>query len=730
MKLSFVIVAIIFVAPNTNAMDEGRGSSIRRHDDRDGGKESRMRAMEKAPWENLEDDLGSSTRLINTSNGIYAGQCYPEFRDHPPGGYFTPSGSYANYRTNWNLVFQPDGICMASLYCAFENCNPIHGKDKKLIDMLQGWSEDNDTNEKYLDSNNPAFNLPSKVVFPQTAADVVTTIKFALENSVELSVKNSGHSYAGASTKANTLLVNMKEFPEYAMDSVVSCDETEEITGDLENQPCQLALARNKPGYIRAGGGESWSEVYLAVHQANLDQTYGFKYHVVGGAAGSVSPMGWTWQGGYSGTAGGRLYGYGVDQVLMVEVVLPNGKHVRFGPIEWEDALGFDVPRTTKVEGVCNTKSSESDEALWDWQECDEDINFDDLWFAFNGSGFGTYGIVTSVYIQLHDYLPYTRILWGISNLESCGIEVDDETRRLFFKFSLNFLLDPSYLNGVDDDVSNGCGIPSLGSIGYLECYSEENVGDILYSAWEDYIESDFPEISNKDLIKACPRSLDEPTGTWDDYASTILIPDGLPGAGRARDDPSPEVCPNRQLVVNTLLPMEWVKQNKDYVVSLLVDGAPSYWAFGDKTGTSHDQANSLSEAHRNAGLMVFCRNSLEEGYLAHNLFVDAYDINGTGDDFPAFLGSNHVGPFTRGPLKDDWTQPCPLDFTLKEIEEKCISLQEAVWGSKTLRRLEEIKEVIDPNYMFDCTTCVGNNREKRSKNQISGDKKFQLSIN
>merc|ERR1712084_204216 len=60
---------------------------------------------------------------------------------------------------------------------------------------------------------------------------------------------------------------------------------------------------------------------------------------------------------------------------------------------------------------------------------------------------------------------------------------------------------------------------------------------------------------------------------------------------------------------------------------------------------------------------------------------------------------------------KNDWTKPCPLEWTTAERDEKCISLQEAIWGTKLLRRLEKIKEEIDPNYMFDCYGCVGNNR-------------------
>jgi FAD/FMN-containing dehydrogenase len=38
---------------------------------------------------------------------------------------------------------------------------------------------------------------------------------------------------------------------------------------------------------------------------------------------------GWTFSGGLSGTTAGRTLGFGVDQVLQLEMVLPNGQHVK-----------------------------------------------------------------------------------------------------------------------------------------------------------------------------------------------------------------------------------------------------------------------------------------------------------------------------------------------------------------------------------------------------------------
>ena len=74
------------------------------------------------------------------------------------------------------------------------------------------------------------------------------------------------------------------------------------------------------------------------------------------------------------------MTGLGVDQVVQLEMVLPNGVHVKFGPTEWEDASaeGFTVPRTKVVSGVCRSNPDEHDEEKWIWERCPEDfdINF------------------------------------------------------------------------------------------------------------------------------------------------------------------------------------------------------------------------------------------------------------------------------------------------------------------------------------------------------------------
>lgn len=231
------------------------------------------------------------------------------------------------------------------------------------------------------------LDLPAAVVHPKTVADISETFKFSNKHKVGVSVKTSGHSYTGSSTKKGTVLLNLSKLKKYSPNgSIIECENTDVPEGAYE-QACKLALARNKPAVVRVGGGEIWDETLRAVSIDWPSKAGNTKYHIVSGAAGTVSAAGgWLASGGLSGNNGMRLYGIGIDQVLHVEMVLPSGAHVRFGPTKWKEEEGKMYHVTTEVNGLCN-KGELSDESMWDWQECDEDINFGDLWYAVRGGG-------------------------------------------------------------------------------------------------------------------------------------------------------------------------------------------------------------------------------------------------------------------------------------------------------------------------------------------------------
>ena len=68
----------------------------------------------------------------------------------------------------------------------------------------------------------------------------------------------------------------------------------------------------------------------------------------------------------------------------------------------------------------------------------------------------------------------------------------------------------------------------------------------------------------------------------------------------------------------------------------------------------------------------------------------------------------NHFYGDAYGPLKSDLSTGCPDGLTHAESEEQCVSLQEHVWGTDGLARLEAIKAKVDPQGLFQCQKCVG----------------------
>ena len=253
------------------------------------------------PWEELEG-------LVDANSQDWVDECLPEFLTDLP--------------TNYDLRDAPSGICVNSVIGAFKNFDPVSGSswydegypdstvrwvyfDNLRADAVffKGWQPDDpsaiavasqfgmtaeeflstgnvqDVNE-LLDPSNSYYNLPVKVMFPTSARDIVSVVEFAQTNMVELSVKNTGHHYAGASGKKDTLLVNMRDFKKYSSDGIVDCSSA--AVDDSDNA-CKYAIGRNVPGYIRVGGGEIFTDLYSSVRAYNEAQEGGFKFHAIGG---------------------------------------------------------------------------------------------------------------------------------------------------------------------------------------------------------------------------------------------------------------------------------------------------------------------------------------------------------------------------------------------------------------------------------------------------------------
>jgi len=681
-------------------------------------------------WEDLTSKLSPNATLISVSHADYVKDCFPEFTDFPS----SPARSY------YALNEKPSGVCLPHLFYGWDVGYPLpstngHANEtcsRVVQDVINANNADvsgttipesydpANPNSFLNDDSNPSLNLPPMVLFPVVASDVIAAIKFAEANNVEFSVKNSGHSYLGASQKKGTLLLNMHRYTQYSATGIVDCVASMldgSVADDLSTQPCALSLAKDKSAYVRVGGGENWEKVYLNVEDANkaLEQGGGeYKYHAVGGSAGSVSPLGWTFQGGLGGNTGGSRYGFGVDQVLHIEMVLPNSHHVRFGPTKWADASadGYTVPRTIDVSGLCRSNPEEQDEEKWVWDSCpdDFDIDFNDLWYAVRGGGGGTWGVVTSLYLQLHEYTSFET--YAITPHPTVQQSPECEPLvptlgPLFDDFKSFYVILPSLLD-VSEEHSNACGSP----FGPFSCYGDDDVDQ----AWARFLVmnnvTDVPE-GNCLLRLVSPRGAKSLAG-WS-LADGEFFKDIYPRLeGRVSSMPQPTFVPNYN-GANVLVPSAWIEESEENLQTLLSMIGGPYLAFGGVARTASDQANSLSSAHRDAAGMFYFSTFDEIDYFWSELFPKMFDISDKSV-FPPVFGGNHAGMLSSGPRKDDWTKACPPEWPLEERAEKCISVQEAVYGTTILKRLEAIKEAVDPNYMFDCHRCIGNNRPKTKK--------------
>jgi len=340
-------------------------------------------------------------------------------------------------------------------------------------------------------------------------------------------------------------------------------------------------------------------------------------------------------------------------------------------------------------------------------------------WFATRGGGGGTWGIIVSTHLQLHEY-PGTMKLIAMdypmtSTLPACNAtvaeceEYREELAAVAANFYLDFYVNPDALTGLDPEVSTMCGSPEF-TDGDSFCFGES--GDAFISVWKTRLMQETPRLVETgvpeamiEIAEASPTVLIEVL----DYVSLLLavFPEGHRHHGKGADLPPPTRQNYKVPLLNPLIPKSVVLENRDFWVPYLLDQLAiengPYVAHAEKTD---DQLASLSETHRTAAFMANIPHTGDVTETIYKMLFEGLDFNG---DFPGLFGSNHLNPIAMGPVKTDWTKPCPTDWTMERRAEECFSPQEAVYGTKRLRELEEIKGMIDPQNLFNCFTCISN---------------------
>ena len=218
-----------------------------------------------------------------------------------------------------------------------------------------------DCSRQFCIKDNP-WNIPAYSVEVLNVEDVQKAVVFANKHNMSVTVKTSGHNYAGASMGKDSLLIWMHNFEAYLK---TSSDVKPSLTDS-----CGTKYKHN----VKVGGGQDWNSVYRAL---------GSDYHIVGGGGLTVAAAG-GWLQGCGLSAMSRKYGIGIDNVLNFEIVLANGSHV------FADA--------------CTNP---------------------DLFWALRGGGGGTWGVVTSVHYKLHLAEPVLEFYMEIKDITLTTETVD-----------------------------------------------------------------------------------------------------------------------------------------------------------------------------------------------------------------------------------------------------------------------------------------------------------------
>jgi len=414
-------------------------------------------------------------------------------------------------RSEFYFIDEPSGLCSDALSCAFDKCygSVKGGNSTDSIDCLNNQTDLASTTYNDVASmcNFPPSSLPEYITFPKNAAHVIAAIRYAKQNNIQISIKSTGHSYTGAHTKAGSLMLNMRDYAKYASgsDKIIECNGSGVV--DVLGDACILAKARGKDAYIRVGGGQTWSDVHIAVNASNGVGNLSKMYDLGGGGSGSVGAAGGWLSGGGLSTGYERIHGLGIDQILELEVALPDGSHVRVFPIEWNNSEEYINPQTTKVAALCNTIVV-ANEDKWDWQPCtDLSVSPEDIWLAQRGGGGGTFAVTLSVKYQLFQQYPFQAIFMGLGALAASSDEkskdlskqisekfkenklwVWEEAKRTYALFLVDLLFAPEKI-GVSEEASFSCGQAGMNYqfIGYgvLYCISAESVFPEITAAWE-----------------------------------------------------------------------------------------------------------------------------------------------------------------------------------------------------------------------------------------------------
>jgi len=305
-------------------------------------------------------------------------------------------------------------------------------------------------------------------------------------------------------------------------------------------------------------------------------------------------------------------------------------------------------------------------------------------------------------------YTEYPASEKHISETKGCK-----ELQDAFTDFWIDVLFNPSGV-GISEETSNNCGNadfafniggwPSYGGSLWCANGGAQEVAGAWTTYWQNY-------------TGPVPDGVEEYWDAWlkaltisevRSYGSALIAGDAMRDSifpeGHVADNPSAWISmPDSGW--SALVPVDFFLQKNDDVHDMVMGRISGFHLAGGNVGTAQDQMTPLSQPYRISGAQTFFTNE-DSNFVP--LIQEFYPKPNSPNTMVGGTEYNHISSDEFGPLKDDHSTLCPALYSHAERTEKCVSVQEAVWGTETLARLESIKEAVDPEGLFQCQKCVG----------------------
>jgi hypothetical protein len=298
---------------------------------------------------------------------------------------------------------------------------------------------------------------------------------------------------------------------------------------------------------------------------------------------------------------------------------------------------------------------------------------------------------------------------------------------RLWIEFAVDFLYDPQAM-GVETAVSNKCGASQAAFTlfqtgGMLWCWGATAASSLVES-WKEFVAAQVLPLDMQSNLQKLIRERNMHSYGWQYIASAVSDPDSTVPIGHVPDDAGANTSPINLGTWSALITKKWLLQKNEEVFYFLMSLAKfnaSFHIMGGNVAISSDGMTAISITEREAAfqtclptnMMDTATEEVRQFYRRieeqSRAWLLPHATSADGLSFQGYTEFNHISSNVVGPLKSNWSAPCPSAYSMEERKQLCMSLQESVWGTDLLTRLESIKQLFDPHHLFDCYYCVGN---------------------